>query len=89
MQNSADVVALPREPSLPEPKITKIHLIGGPGSGKTYVASHLASHFGLPVLDLDTVFWDQTARILYTVRTTPEARATALANAIAQPKWTK
>lgn len=33
----------------------KIHLIGAPGSGKSYAAAHLSAQFRLPVLDLDSL----------------------------------
>lgn len=39
----------------------RIHIIGGSGSGKSYVAAKLAEHFGVPAYDLDELFWDHAA----------------------------
>lgn len=38
--------------------ISKIHIIGGPGSGKTYLGEKLAKYSGYEVLDLDDIYWD-------------------------------
>ncbi|EKA5638242.1 DNA topology modulation protein FlaR [Vibrio vulnificus] len=38
----------------------KIHIIGGPGSGKTYSAKKLQQATNLTAFDLDEVFWDQS-----------------------------
>ena len=36
----------------------KIHIIGGPGSGKTYLANELSGNLGIPHFDLDELQWD-------------------------------
>ena len=36
----------------------KIHIIGGPGSGKTTLASRLSRQLGIPHIDLDDLQWD-------------------------------
>jgi adenylate kinase family enzyme len=33
-------------------------VIGNSGSGKTWLASQIAFHYGLPVTHLDDIFWD-------------------------------
>ncbi len=38
----------------------KIHIIGGPGSGKSYLAERLSKEYGLPHYDLDDIFWDNS-----------------------------
>ncbi|MDU0111706.1 hypothetical protein RT723_01495 [Psychrosphaera aquimarina] len=38
----------------------KIHIIGGPGSGKTYSSKKLQKETSLIAYDLDQVFWDQS-----------------------------
>ncbi len=38
----------------------KIHIIGGPGSGKTYSSNKLQLITDLTAYDLDNVFWDQS-----------------------------
>jgi adenylate kinase family enzyme len=65
----------------------KIHIIGGSGSGKTYIATRLAARFELPVLDLDTIFWDQKTTTPYSTKATPENRDATLAAVIRQPNW--
>lgn len=36
----------------------KIHIIGGPGSGKTYLAEKLSKELGIQHYDLDELQWD-------------------------------
>ena len=64
----------------------RIHIIGGPGSGKSYLGRKLTRHFNLPQLELDDIFWDNTAASYNTKR--PEAeRDQLLHNFIIQPAW--
>ncbi|MFP5023489.1 AAA family ATPase [Pseudonocardia phyllosphaerae] len=37
--------------------MTRIVVLGPPGSGKTTLASRLGGHTGLPVVDLDDLYW--------------------------------
>ena len=37
--------------------MTKIFIVGGPGSGKTTYAKKLAAEFGIPHFDLDSINW--------------------------------
>jgi adenylate kinase family enzyme len=64
----------------------KIHLIGGPGSGKTSAGVALAHRFGLPHLDLDEIFWEREATT-FGPQTAPPVRDAALAEFIAQRAW--
>jgi adenylate kinase family enzyme len=41
--------------------LQRIHIIGGPGSGKSYAARHLSRRLGIPAYDLDDLFWDRAA----------------------------
>jgi hypothetical protein len=64
----------------------KIHLIGGPGSGKTSAGVALSHRFNLPHLDLDEIFWEREAKTFGT-KAAPEVRDAALAEFIAQRAW--
>lgn len=64
----------------------KIHIIGGPGSGKSYVGARLAALYGLPVFDLDELFWDRRAD-RYGVKAPAEERDHALARILDGPAW--
>ena len=36
----------------------KIHIIGGPGSGKTYCAKRISKRYNISYYDLDNIFWE-------------------------------
>lgn len=38
----------------------KIHIIGGPGSGKSYMANLISSQTSIRNYDLDDIFWDNS-----------------------------
>jgi adenylate kinase family enzyme len=64
----------------------KIHIIGGPGSGKSYIASALSARFGVPAYDPDDLFWDRSAPG-YGVRAESAARDRQLASIVARDGW--
>jgi adenylate kinase family enzyme len=64
----------------------RIHIIGGPGSGKSVTARRLATAYGIPVTDLDGLFWEPTAH-RYGSRAEPEERARAPARVLESPSW--
>lgn len=39
----------------------KIHIIGGPGSGKTYMANLISNQTNIKNYDLDDIFWDNSS----------------------------
>ena len=39
----------------------RIHIVGGPGSGKTTLAARLGRHLGVPVYDLDAIAYEAGA----------------------------
>ena len=64
----------------------RIHILGGPGSGKSYVAARLATQFGISACDLDDLFWDRTA-LKYGVRAETKERTRQLADIVSQDGW--
>ncbi len=42
--------------------LQRIHIIRGPGSGKSYAARHLSHLLFVPAYDLDDLFWDSAAQ---------------------------
>ena len=64
----------------------RIHIIGGPGSGKSYVAAKLAERFGIIAHDLDDLFWDSTAPS-YGVRADSSERDRQLAGIVSHDGW--
>jgi adenylate kinase family enzyme len=64
----------------------RIYIIGGSGSGKSYIAANLAQRFGVPAYDLDELFWDRAAG-RYGIRADPTKRDQQFAAIIAQDGW--
>ena len=64
----------------------RIHIIGGPGSGKTYAAQVLSRQFGIPAYDLDDLFWNRSAAP-YGVRASETARDTELIAIVQESEW--
>jgi adenylate kinase family enzyme len=64
----------------------RIHIIGGPGSGKSFVAAELSRRLGVPAYDLDDLFWDSSS-LGYGVRADTAERDRRLAAIVAQDGW--
>jgi adenylate kinase family enzyme len=64
----------------------RIHILGGPGSGKSFVAAKIAATFGMAAYDLDDLFWDPAAPT-YGVRAEKEQRDQALTALVKQEAW--
>jgi adenylate kinase family enzyme len=64
----------------------RIHIIGGPGSGKTHLALHLAKRFDVPHQNLDDLYWDHDSPY-YGVRANANERDQKLALALAGDGW--
>ena len=63
----------------------KIHIIGAPGSGKTYIATKLQEITDLKAYDLDKIFWDQNKNTY--VRSNEESRTEKLNQILSQENW--
>jgi adenylate kinase family enzyme len=64
----------------------RIHIIGGPGSGKSYAALALSTRFSVPAHDLDDLFWDRSAPG-YGVRAQTAVRDQQLASIVGRDGW--
>jgi adenylate kinase family enzyme len=64
----------------------RVHIIGGPGSGKTYIARQLSERYGIPAFDLDHFFWDRNAGS-YGVKASVVHRDQALRSAVERDSW--
>lgn len=64
----------------------KIHIIGAPGSGKTYLSKKLAEKLNAPLLELDQIVWDNSSAE-YNTAFPDDVRDAKLAEFIAQDSW--
>ena len=64
----------------------KIHIIGGPGSGKTCLAEKLSAQLGIPHYDLDNLQWDNEANG-YGVKRDPRERDALLDGILRNDSW--
>ncbi len=64
----------------------KIHIIGGPGSGKTFLAEKLSKELGVRHYDLDDLQWDNQSDS-YGVKRSPDERDRLLADVLNQEDW--
>lgn len=64
----------------------KIHIIGGSGSGKSYLANRLSREYGIPHYDLDELFWDNKAET-YGTKRNPEERDALLEEILKNNNW--
>ena len=63
--------------------IRRIHIVGGPGSGKTALAHKLGTCLGIPIYHLDQIAFEGP----YFARRPLEARLTDVRRIAAQPAW--
>ncbi|MBR0040186.1 MAG: DNA topology modulation protein FlaR [Oscillospiraceae bacterium] len=64
----------------------KIHIIGGPGSGKSFLAKELSKQYGIPCYDLDDLFWDNEAG-RYGTKRDPQERDALLDGLLQKQDW--
>ena len=64
----------------------KIHIIGGPGSGKTFLAEKFSKELGIHHYDLDDLQWDNQSDS-YGVKRSPCERDELLADVLNNREW--
>lgn len=64
----------------------KIHIIGGPGSGKSYLANLLSKKSKIKSYDLDDINWDKNAKF-YGIKNSPERREILLKQITNETNW--
>ncbi len=64
----------------------KIHIIGGSGSGKSYLAKKLSKELSINHYDLDDVFWDNSDKN-YNVRTPEDIRDKKISDILSNDGW--
>ena len=64
----------------------KIHIIGGPGRGKTYLAKRLSLELGIVHYDLDDLQWDNTQNN-YGTKRDPSERDALLSEILQKENW--
>ena len=64
----------------------KIHIIGGPGSGKTFLAEKLSKELGIRHYDLDDLQWDNKSSS-YGTKREPDERGTLLDTVLNNNDW--
>ncbi len=66
--------------------LKKIHIIGGAGSGKTYIAEQISNCLRIQKHDLDDIFWDNNANG-YGVKSEEEVRDKKLNDILKNDSW--
>ncbi len=64
----------------------KIHIIGGPGSGKSFLAEKLSDQYGIPHYDLDELQWDNKTGD-YGTKRDPQKRDELLRQLLKKDEW--
>ncbi len=64
----------------------KIHIIGGSGTGKTYLANILSKKYNISHYDLDNIFWDNSSEH-YGTKNPIDKREQLLNNILEQQDW--
>ena len=63
----------------------KIRIVGGPGSGKTYLAKRISKKLKIPRYDLDDIFWDNSS--VYGKQRNKEEREEIFQKILKEDNW--
>lgn len=66
--------------------VIKIHVLGGAGSGKSYIANQISNDFNILHFDLDDIFWDNSSEY-FGVKAPVELRDAKLEEIIQNDSW--
>ncbi len=64
----------------------KIHIMGGSGTGKSYIAERLSKKYNIPHYDLDNFFWDNSAN-QYGMKMPVDKRTKMLNDVVVKDNW--
>lgn len=64
----------------------RIHIVGAPGSGKTWLGKKLAAQLGVALTELDDLYWDNSGDN-YGIKRAEDEREQLLAKVLRQPAW--
>jgi len=64
----------------------KIHIIGGPGSGKSYMANLISNQKNTKSYDLDDIFWDNSLN-KFGIKANPKTRDITLQKILLNSSW--
>ena len=64
----------------------KIHIIGGSGTGKSYIADILSKQIKVPHFDLDDIFWDNNSQY-YGIKMPINRRTKLLEKILQEENW--
>lgn len=67
-------------------QIKKIHIIGGPGSGKSYMANLISSQTNIKNYDLDDLFWDNSLDT-FEIKADKKTRDMSLQKILLNDRW--
>lgn len=66
--------------------IKRIHIFGGPGSGKTFLAEKLSERLAIQRYDLDDLFWGGNTNT-FSIKAEPKVRNKKLNSIIKKKEW--
>jgi len=72
--------------SIMQKDVSKVHIIGAPGSGKTYLSKKLSKQLNALLLELDQIHWDNNADI-YNTKAPEDERDAKLLKFTEQDSW--